>query len=86
MLKSLIRIKDQDGKVFTMPSDKPDRILEVYYHTTYYQFIVQESRVNEYGELRLDERDIFVPIGKMNWKDFMPIAKEDIGSIIEGLG
>lgn len=79
----LIKVMDKEGKVFTMPSETPECILEIHYCTSYYTFVVQEVDVDENGKEIYPKREIIVPINEDNWLDFIAVDMDEIGSIVE---
>lgn len=77
----LIKVKDKNGEVYTMPSETPKCILAIHYSTSYYQFIVQDHIIDEDGNERFPEKDIIVPINSENWTDFIAVSDDEIGTI-----
>lgn len=62
MREELFRVVDADGEVYTMPSDTPKCILEIHYHSTGYDFIVQDYFIDKDGKENYPEKTIFVPL------------------------
>jgi hypothetical protein len=77
----LLKVKDQNGDVYTMPSETPKCILEVHYSTSYYQFVVQDEVIEEEG-VTFPKKNIIVPLDKSNWIDFLAVNENEIGEII----
>lgn len=78
----LIKVKDKNGEIFTMPSVTPKCILSIHYSTSYYQFIVQDYIIDEEGNERFPEKDIIVPINSDNWIDLIAVNDDEIGELI----
>ena len=79
----LIAVKDNEGNVYTMPSDTNKCIIEVHYSTSYYTFIVQDVTTEEDGKEIYPKRTIIVPINKYNWIDFLAVKESEIGELVE---
>lgn len=82
-MKILLAVKDNEGNVYTMPSETSTCILEIHYSTSYYQFEVQDTVEHENGMIMYPQKTIIVPINKDNWVDFIAInGKEEIGELL----
>ena len=81
-MKYLIAVKDNEGNVYTMPSESSTCILEVSYSTSYYQFTVQDVITGEDGETLYPEKTIIVPINEDNWVDFLAVKESEIGELV----
>ena len=78
----MLKVKDKNGVIYTMPSDTPKCILSVHYSTSYYQFEVQDHLVDENGKETFPKKDIIVPINTDNWIDFIAVNEYEIGSLV----
>lgn len=78
----MLKVEDESGNIYTMPSGTPRCILEVHYSTSYYQFIVQDYSVDDSGDVKYLTKDIIVPINEDNWFDFIAVGEYEIGKII----
>lgn len=67
-MRTLISVKDNEGNVYTMPSNTSKCIIEIHYSTSYYTFIVQDVITGEDGEKSYPEKSIIVPING-GWLD-----------------
>lgn len=81
-MKPIIAVKDQQGNVYTMPSDTETCILEVHYSTAYFQFIVQDVRIGENAETIYPEKNIIVPLNKELWVDFIAVDDSELGELV----
>ena len=84
-MKTLISVRDKEGRVYSMPSKSPTCILEVHYTTSYYQFIVQDVITGEDGEVSYPEKTIIVPINESGWVDFLAVKESELGELVEEL-
>lgn len=82
-MNTILKVKDKEGSIFTMPSNSPKCILEVHYSTSYYQFIVQYPTIDEYGIERFLTKNIIVPLNEENWIDFIAVDSDEIGELLE---
>lgn len=79
----LLKVKDNEGNIYTMPSETPKCILEVHYSTSYLQFVIQDYSIDEYGSEIYPIKDIIVPLDTGNWVDMIAIKEDEIGSLVE---
>ena len=84
-MKPLIAVKDNEGNVYTMPSNTNKSITEIHYSTSYYQFMVQDVITGEDAEILYPEKTIIVPINENNWIDFLAVKESEIGELVEEL-
>lgn len=84
-MKSLIAVKDNEGNVYTMPSNTDKSITAIHYSTSYYQFIVQDVITGEDGKVFYPEKTIIVPINENNWVDFLAVKENEVGELVEEL-
>ena len=82
-MKTLLAVKDNEGNVYTMPSETSTCILEVHYSTSYYQFEVQDTVEHDNGMITYPQKTIIVPINTDNWVDFLAVDENEIGEIVE---
>ena len=82
-MKTLIAVKDNEGNVYTMPSNTSKCIIEIHYSTSYYEFIVQDVITGEDGETLYPEKTIIVPINENNWVDFIAVKESELGELVE---
>lgn len=82
-MKPLIAVKDNEGNVYTMPSETSTCILEVTYSTSCYQFEVQDTIEHDNGMITYPQKTIIVPINTDNWIDFLAVKKSEIGELVE---
>ena len=82
-MKTLIAVKDNEGNVYTMPSNTYKCIIEIHYSTSYYQFIVQDVITDEDGGVLYPEKTIIVPINENNWVDFIAVKESEIGELVD---
>ena len=82
-MKTLLTVKDNEGNVYTMPSETSTCILEVTYSTSYYQFEVQDTEIRDDGALYFPKKTIIVPINTSNWIDFIAVKESEIGELVE---
>ena len=82
-MNTILKVKDKEGSIFTMPSNSPKCILEVHYSTSYYQFIVQYPTIDEHGIERFFTKNIIVPLNEENWIDFIAVDSDEIGELLE---
>lgn len=81
-MRHLIAVKDNEGNVYTMPSNTDKSIIEIHYSTSYYQFVVQDVITGEDGETLYPEKTIIVPINESNWVDFLAVKESELGELI----
>lgn len=79
-----LKVKDNKGEVYTMPSETPKCILEVHYSTSYYEFVVQDYFIDDDGKNKFPSKSIIVPINSDNWVDFIAVKDDQYGEIMEG--
>ena len=84
-MKTLIAVKDNEGNVYTMPSETSTCILEVHYSSAYYQFEVQDTELRDDGALYYPKKTIIVPINESNWLDFLAVKESELGELVEEL-
>ena len=82
-MKTLLAVKDNEGNVYTMPSETSACILEVTYSTSYYQFEVQDTIEREDGTITYPKKTIIAPINTNNWIDFIAVKESEIGELVE---
>ena len=82
-MKHLISVKDNEGNIYTMPSNTDKSITEIHYSTSYYQFIVQDVIVGEDGKTLYPEKTIIVPINESNWVDFLAVKESELGELVD---
>ena len=83
-MRALIAVKDNStGNVYTMPSNTSKSIIEIYYSTSYYQFIVQDVITEEGGEKAYPEKSIIVPIDGGSWIDLLSVEDSERGELVE---
>ena len=82
-MKPLIAVKDNEGNVYTMPSETSTCILEVHYSSSYYQFEVQGTELRDDGALYYPKKTIIVPINESNWVDFLAVKESELGELVE---
>ena len=82
-MKHLIAVKDNEGNVYTMPSETSTCILEITYSTSYYQFEVQDTVEQEDGTITYPKKTIIVIINKDNWVDLMAVSVNEIGELVD---
>lgn len=84
-MKPLIAVKDDEGNVYSMPSETSTCILEVHYSTSYYQFEVQDKVIHTDGTITHPKKTIIVPINKEKWIDFIAVKESELGELVEEL-
>ena len=84
-MKPVIAVKDNEGNLYTMPSNTNKSITEIHYSTSYYQFIVQDVITDDDGQSLYPEKTIIVPIKEGNWVDFIAVKESELGELVEGL-
>ena len=83
-MRTLIAVKDNEGNVYTMPSNTDKCIIEIHYSTSYYTFVVQNVAIREEdGKEIYPKSTIIVPINKDNWIDFLAVKESEIGELVE---
>lgn len=82
-LDALIKVKDKDGNVYSMPSETDKCILEIHYCTSYIQFIVQDVVIDDDGNKKYPTKNIVVILDENNWIDLMAIKDNEIGELVK---
>ena len=76
-----ISVKDKEGNIYSMPTNKFDNsILAIHYCTSYYQFEIQ-SAIGDNGK-RL-YKDVVVLTKNPSPFDLIAISDDEIGEIVE---
>lgn len=77
-----IKVADDKGNIYTMPSKTDRCILEVHYTKSSYEFIVQDVEGNEKGDTIFPKKSVIVPLHKVNERHYREGEDDNSGTII----